>query len=72
MKKNLCKKNIHNLKVRNRIRLFKSDVDNFNYGKYDLIISNPPYIKNYIFNYRIYIILKSILIKLKYCFLVIR
>ena len=22
----------------------KSDIDNFNYGKYDLIISNPPYI----------------------------
>ena len=42
---NLCKRNIHNLKVSNKIRLFKSDVDNFNYGKYDLIISNPPYIK---------------------------
>ena len=25
--------------------MFKSDVDNFNYGKYDLIISNPPYIE---------------------------
>ena len=48
---NLCKKNIHNLKVRNRIRLFKSDVDNFNYGKYDLIISNPPYIKKYDLKY---------------------
>ena len=42
---NLCKKNINNLKVSNKIRLFKSDVDNFNYGKYDLIVSNPPYIK---------------------------
>jgi release factor glutamine methyltransferase len=26
--------------------LFKSDVDNFQIGKYDLIVSNPPYIKN--------------------------
>ena len=42
----LCRNNILNLKVSNKINLFKSDVDNFNYGKYDLIISNPPYIKN--------------------------
>ena len=34
-----------NLNLNNRIKLFKSDIDNFNYGKYDLIISNPPYIK---------------------------
>ena len=27
------------------MKFFKSDVDNFNYGKYDLIVSNPPYIK---------------------------
>jgi release factor glutamine methyltransferase len=26
--------------------LFKSDVDKFNLGKYDLIVSNPPYIKS--------------------------
>ena len=25
--------------------LFKSNIDNFTKGKYDLIISNPPYIK---------------------------
>ena len=30
--------------VENRIKIFKSDVDNFITGKYDLIISNPPYI----------------------------
>ena len=29
----------------NRIKFYKSDIDNFNIGKYDLIISNPPYIK---------------------------
>ena len=28
------------------MRLFKSDVDKFFNGKYDLIVSNPPYIKN--------------------------
>ena len=42
---NVCKSNINRLGVKNKIRLFKTDVDNFNYGKYDLIISNPPYIK---------------------------
>ena len=25
--------------------MFKSDIDNFHFRKYDLIISNPPYIK---------------------------
>ena len=33
------------LNLNNRVKFFKSDVDNFTYGKYDLIISNPPYIK---------------------------
>ena len=41
----ICRINGHNLDVNNRLKLFKSDIDNFNYGKYDLIISNPPYIK---------------------------
>ena len=41
----VCKNNINRLEVSNKIKLFKSDVDNFNHGKYDLIISNPPYIK---------------------------
>ena len=41
----VCKNNINKLGLSNKINLFKSDVDNFNYGKYDLIISNPPYIK---------------------------
>ena len=27
------------------MKLYKSDVDKFNLGKYDLIVSNPPYIK---------------------------
>ena len=47
----LCKTNAENLKVNHRLRLFKSDIDNFNLGKYDLIISNPPYIKKLDLNY---------------------
>ena len=42
---NISKINALNFKVSNRLKLFKSDVDKFNLGKYDLIISNPPYIK---------------------------
>ena len=42
----ICKKNAFKLKLGNKIKFFKSDVDNFNYGKYDLIVSNPPYIKS--------------------------
>ena len=42
---NICKVNSHKLGLKDRVKLFKSDIDNFNYGKYDLIISNPPYIK---------------------------
>tara|TARA_Y100000389_G_scaffold116173_1_gene113339 strand:+ start:7664 stop:8506 length:843 start_codon:yes stop_codon:yes gene_type:complete len=41
----LSKKNALGIEVHNRVKFIKSDVDNFNYGKYDLIISNPPYIK---------------------------
>jgi len=43
----ICKKNAFKLNVYNRLKLFKSDIDNFNLGKYDLIISNPPYIKKF-------------------------
>ena len=42
---NICKVNRHKLGLTKRVKLFKSDIDNFNCGKYDLIISNPPYIK---------------------------
>ena len=42
----ICKLNSENLGVSKRLKLFKSDVDNFQIGKYDLIVSNPPYIKN--------------------------
>ena len=42
----VSRNNINELKINNKINLYKSDIDNFNYGKYDLIISNPPYIKS--------------------------
>ena len=42
---NLSKINAVKLKVSSRLKLYKSDVDKFNLGKYDLIVSNPPYIK---------------------------
>ena len=41
----VCDINAYKLGVKNRVRLFKSDIDKFFQGKYDLIISNPPYIK---------------------------
>ena len=33
--------------IDNRIKFFQSDIDNFYRDKYDLIISNPPYIKKH-------------------------
>ena len=42
---NLAKINRDNFALGNRVKFLKSDIDNFNYGKYDLIVSNPPYIK---------------------------
>ena len=41
----ISKVNGQKLRIGNRLRLFKSNIDNFNTGKYDLIVSNPPYIK---------------------------
>mgnify|MGYP001254450311 CR=1 FL=1 len=48
---NICKINTHKLKLAKRVKFFKSDIDNFNYGKYDLIISNPPYINKFDLKY---------------------
>ena len=41
----ISKVNGQKLRINNRLRLIKSNIDNFNTGKYDLILSNPPYIK---------------------------
>ncbi|WP_075483166.1 peptide chain release factor N(5)-glutamine methyltransferase [Candidatus Pelagibacter communis] len=35
----------------NRIKFFKRGVDNFYYGKYDLVVSNPPYISKHKIKY---------------------
>tara|TARA_B100000989_G_scaffold47513_1_gene30925 strand:+ start:711 stop:1553 length:843 start_codon:yes stop_codon:yes gene_type:complete len=43
---NISKLNANKLKVSSKLKLYKSNVDKFNIGKYDLIVSNPPYIKN--------------------------
>ena len=44
---NTSKINARKLDINNRVKFYKSDIDNFNIGKYDLIISNPPYIKTF-------------------------
>jgi release factor glutamine methyltransferase len=42
---NVSKINAKLLNLTNRTRFYHSSIDNFNYGKYDLIVSNPPYIE---------------------------
>ena len=42
---NVSKFNAKKLKLSNRVKFYNSDVDNFKIGKYDLIVSNPPYIE---------------------------
>ena len=48
---NISKINAKNLEVSSRVNFFKSDVDKFDLGKYDLIVSNPPYIKKFDLKY---------------------
>ena len=42
---NVSKINAKQLNLTNRVKFFHSSVDNFNIGKYDIIVSNPPYIE---------------------------
>ena len=46
----IAKTNAKIQQVGNRIEFIHSDIDNFNYGKYDLIVSNPPYINKIDYN----------------------
>ena len=48
---NISKINAKNLKVDTRARFFKTDVDKFALGKYDLVVSNPPYINKHSLKY---------------------
>jgi len=41
----ICKINAKKLQVETRTKFYKSDIDKFAQGKYDLVVSNPPYIK---------------------------
>ena len=43
---NISKINAKNLNVERRVKFYKSDIDKFDKGKYDIIVSNPPYIKS--------------------------
>ena len=48
---NISKINAINLNLSSRLKLIKSDVDKFFLGKYDLIVSNPPYINKFNLKY---------------------
>ena len=48
---NITKFNAIKHKVHSRLKLYKSNVDKFNLGKYDLIVSNPPYIEKFYLKY---------------------
>ncbi len=47
----ICKINAKRLKVNGRTKFYKTDIDKIVDGNYDLIISNPPYIKRYYLKY---------------------
>ena len=42
---NISKLNAKQLNITSRVKFYHSSVDNFKIGKYNLIVSNPPYIK---------------------------
>ena len=42
--------NAKKLLLDKRVKFIKSDVDNFDIGKYDIIVTNPPYINNIEYN----------------------
>ena len=42
----ISKYNAKLLKLKNRVKFYNSDLDNFINHKYDIVVSNPPYIKS--------------------------
>ncbi len=48
---NIAKYNAKIQHIENRIKFVNSNIDKFNRGKYDLITSNPPYIKKFKIKY---------------------
>ena len=47
----ISKYNAKKLQLSKRSKFYISDVDNFLFGKYDVIVSNPPYIEDYTLKY---------------------
>ena len=41
---NIAKKNSKILNLMQRVKFIHCDIDNFNFGNYDIVVSNPPYI----------------------------
>ena len=48
---NVSKINAKQLNLTSRVKFIHSSVDNFNIGKYDLVVSNPPYIESWSLKY---------------------
>jgi len=47
----IAKKNSRKLNLLQRTKFIHCDVDNFNFGNYDVVVSNPPYICSHRINY---------------------
>ena len=43
----VCKFNTKKLNLKKRVKYFNSDIDKFHHGKYDIVVSNPPYISRF-------------------------